>query len=328
LSELGLGFLFLLAGYEIEPGVLAGSLGRKAIGSWIGSLAIATVAVLVLEHVGFLRAPIPIAIGLTTTALGTLLPILRDRGMLHTELARTVTVCGAVGELFPVLAIAIVLGAYSSWLEVIAIAGVTALGWLLIVVGRRLRGTALDKVLGATAHGTAQTTLRWTMVVLVGLLILTSKFGIDSVLGAFLAGFVLRNWAGSDDAATFDAKLDTIGYGLFIPVFFVVSGMSLDLASIGEQPLRLLVFFGLIILARGLPAFLIFAGVLPAMERFRLAFLCSTTLPLLVAVSTLGVQDGHMLPANAAALVGAGMLTVAVCPLVGIRLIQPLPRRR
>jgi Kef-type K+ transport system membrane component KefB len=166
------------------------------------------------------------------------------------------------------------------------------------------------------------------MVVLVGLLILTSKFGIDSVLGAFLAGFVLRNWAGSDDAATFDAKLDTIGYGLFIPVFFVVSGMSLDLASIGEQPLRLLVFFGLIILARGLPAFLIFAGVLPAMERFRLAFLCSTTLPLLVAVSTLGVQDGHMLPANAAALVGAGMLTVAVCPLVGIRLIQPLPRRR
>jgi Kef-type K+ transport system membrane component KefB len=328
LSDLGLGFLFLLAGYEIEPGVLAGALGRRAIGSWVGSLAVATVAVLTLEQIGFLRAPVPIAIGLSTTALGTLLPILRDRGMLDTELARAVTVCGAVGELFPVLAIAVVLGAYSSWLEVAAIAGITALGWLLIMLGRRVRGTSLERLLGATAHGTAQTTLRWTMVVLVGLLILTSKFGIDSVLGAFLAGFILRNWAGSDVERSFDTKLDTIGYGLLIPVFFVVSGMSLDLASIGRQPVRLLAFFGLITLVRGLPSLLFFRGVLPGLERLQLAFLCSTTLPLLVAVATLGVQDGHMLPANAAALVGAGMVSVALCPLIGIRLLQPLAKRR
>jgi Kef-type K+ transport system membrane component KefB len=286
------------------------------------------VLVLVLEQTGFLPAPVPIAIGLSTTALGTLLPILRDRGMLNTDLARSVTVCGAVGELFPVLAIAVVLGAYNSWLEVAAIAGVTALGWVLIMLGRRVRGTALERLLGATAHGTAQTTLRFTMVVLVGLLILTSKFGIDSVLGAFLAGFVLRNWAGPDVEHTFDTKLDTIGYGLLIPVFFVVSGMSLDLASIGREPVRLLAFFAMIILVRGLPSFLAFRRVLPGVERIQLAFLCSTTLPLLVAVTTLGVDDGHMLPANAAALVGAGMLTVAVCPFIGIRLLQPLAKRR
>ncbi len=327
LSQLGLGFLFLLAGYEIEPGVLAGAMGRRAIGSWLGSLAIAIVAVLALEQVGFLRAPVPIAIGLSTTALGTLLPILRDRGMLGTELAGAVTVCGAVAELFPVLAIAIVLGAYSSWLEVAAIVGVAALGYLLVVVGRRVRGTPLERLLGATANGTAQTTLRWTMVVLVGLLILTSKVGIDSVLGAFLAGFILRNWAGADVVESFDRKSDTIGYGLFIPLFFVVSGMSLNLAAIGRQPMRLLAFFGLIIIARGVPAMLAFARVLPTIERLQLAFLCSTTLPLLVAVTTLGVEDGHMLPANAAALVGAGMLSVAVCPLIGIRLLEPLARR-
>ena len=164
------------------------------------------------------------------------------------------------------------------------------------------------------------------MVVLVGLLIVTSKFGIDSVLGAFLAGFVLRNWAGSDVEASFDSKLDTIGYGLFIPVFFVVSGMSLDLAAIGKQPLRLLVFFVLIILVRGLPSMLFFTGLLPLVERLQLGFLCATTLPLLVAVTTLGVEDGHMLPANAAALVGAGMLSVAVCPFIGIRVIHSRAR--
>jgi Kef-type K+ transport system membrane component KefB len=328
LSDLGLGFLFLLAGYEIDPAVLGGALGKRAIGSWVGSLIIATGAVLTLQQIGFLHAPIPIAIGLSTTALGTLLPILRDRGMLDTDLARAVTVCGAVGELCPVLAIAVVLGAYSSWLEVIAIAAITAVGWLLIIVGRKMRGTSLDRVLGATAHGTGQATLRWTMVVLVGLLILTSRFGIDSVLGAFLAGFILRNWAGSDVEESFNTKLDTIGYGLLIPVFFVVSGMSLDLGSIGKQPLRLLAFLGLIILARGLPSFLVFIGVLPALERLQLAFLCSTTLPLLVAVSILGVQAGEMLPANAAALVGAGMVSVAVCPFIGIRLLGPLAARR
>ncbi len=276
---------------------------------------------LLLDKVGFVRAPIPIAIGLTTTALGTLLPIMRDRGMTRGPLPDAVTACGAVGELLPVLGIALVLGAYSSWVEVIAITVVCALAWSLIALGRRSRGTGLERILHATAHGTAQTTLRWTMVILVGLLLLTSRFGIDSVLGAFLAGLVLRQWTSVESSETFDRKLDTIGYGLFIPVFFVASGMSLDLDSIGRQPLRLVLFFGLLILVRGAPVLLFFRGLLPTVQRLQLMFLTATTLPLLVAVAALGVEDGHMRPENAAALVGAGMLSVALCPLIGIRVL-------
>ena len=320
LSDLGLGFLFLFAGYEIEPRILGSSLGRRSIASWITSLGIAIGAVTILYEADFVSAPVPIAIGLTTTALGTLLPMMRERGV-GGGLRDAVLANGAVGELAPVLGIALVLGAYSSWIELLAVIGVSALGWCLIVLARRSHGTRVHQLVLQTAHGTGQTALRWTMVILVGLLLITSHFGIDSVLGAFLAGFVLRNWAGDDVEMHVETKLDTIGYGLFIPLFFVVSGMNLDLKSIEQQPARLLIFFALLLVIRGLPTLFFFSGLLPGRERLQLMFLTSTTLPLLVAVTTVGVQDGHMRPENAAALVGAGMVSVALCPLIGIRLL-------
>jgi Kef-type K+ transport system membrane component KefB len=320
LSDLGLGFLFLLAGYEIEPAALRGAIGKRALGSWVVSLALAAGCVLGLSAAHFVHDPIPIAIGLTTTALGALLPLMRDRGMTDGRLAEAVRACGAVGELFPVLGIALVLGAYSSWFEVLAIIGVCAVGWGLVALGRRARGTRVERLVAATAHGTAQTTLRWTMVVLVGLLLLTSTFGIDSVLGAFLAGFVLRHWTDVEHESTFAAKLDSVGYGLFIPLFFVVSGMNLDLDAIGRNPVRLAVFFALLLVVRGAPVLIVFRAVLGLRERLQLMLFSATTLPLLVAVTEIGVRDGKMLPANAAALVGAGMLTIAVCPLIAFRI--------
>jgi Kef-type K+ transport system membrane component KefB len=320
LSNLGLGFLFLFAGYEIEPRILRSSWGQRSIYAWITSLGIAVGAVTVLYETNFVSAPVPIAIGLTTTALGTLLPMMRERGV-GGDLRHAVLANGAVGELLPVLAIALVLGAYNSWIELLAVIGISALGWCLIVLARRSHGTRVHQLVLKTAHGTGQTALRWTMVILVGLLLITSHFGIDSVLGAFLAGFVLRNWAGDDVEMHVEAKLDIIGYGLFIPLFFVVSGMSLDVKSIEQQPARLLLFFALLLVTRGLPTLLFFSRLLSGRERLQLMFLTSTTLPLLVAVTTVGVQDGHMRPENAAALVGAGMVSVALCPFIGIRLL-------
>jgi Kef-type K+ transport system membrane component KefB len=327
LADLGLGFLFLLAGYEIEPRVLRGALGRRALACWVISLVAAVTTVLVLEATGFIAAPIPIAIALTTTALGTLLPILQDRGLAHGGLADAVTASGAFGELLPILAIALVLGAYSSWLEVLAVLLISTLGWSLTAIGRRARGTSLERIISAAQHGTAQVTLRWTLVVLLGLLLLTSRFGIDSVLGAFLAGFVLRHWAGEDEDHVFVRKLESVGYGLFIPLFFVVSGMNLDVDAVVREPVRLTVFLGLILLIRGLPHFFVFRGLLGRFERLQLVFLCSTTLPLLVALTEIGVREGHMHPANASALVGAGMVSVALCPFVALRLLGPRAAR-
>ena len=148
---------------------------------------------------------------------------------------------------------------------------------------------------------------------------IASYFGLDVVLGAFLAGVVLRRWA-PGDVHTLEAKLDAVGYGFFIPVFFVTSGMSLDLHSIAESPARLVVFFVLFLVVRGLPALLFYRRDLPMRERVQMMLLTATALPLLVALAKIGLESGTMLPENAAALVGAGVLSVIVFPAVAVSL--------
>ena len=148
---------------------------------------------------------------------------------------------------------------------------------------------------------------------------IAAYFGLDVVLGAFLAGVVLRRWAPGDVHAL-EGKLDAVGYGFFIPVFFVASGMSLDLQSIIESPARLVVFFVLFLVVRGLPALLFYRHDLPMRGRVQMMLLTATALPLLVALAEIGLESGVMLPENAAALVGAGVLSVIVFPAVAVGL--------
>jgi Kef-type K+ transport system membrane component KefB len=164
---------------------------------------------------------------------------------------------------------------------------------------------------------TAQTTLRWTVAMLLLLLLIANAFGLDVVLGAFLAGIVLRRWA-PGDVKSLDDKLDAVGYGFFIPVFFVASGMGLDLRSIVQSPDRLILFFVLLLVVRGLPTLLIYRSALPRPQRLELVFLMATALPLLVALAEIGLETGEMLPENAAALVGAGVLSVLVFPGIAV----------
>jgi Kef-type K+ transport system membrane component KefB len=151
--------------------------------------------------------------------------------------------------------------------------------------------------------------------------VIAADFGLDVVLGAFLAGVVLRRWAPGDVHAL-EGKLDAVGYGFFIPVFFVTSGMSLDLKSIIESPVRLVVFFVLFLVVRGLPALLFYRHDLPMRGRVQMMLLTATALPLLVALAEIGLELGTMLPENAAALVGAGVLSVIVFPAVGVSLAR------
>jgi Kef-type K+ transport system membrane component KefB len=149
------------------------------------------------------------------------------------------------------------------------------------------------------------------------LLVIAEEFGLDVVLGAFLAGIVLRRWAPGDVHAL-EGKLDAIGYGFFIPLFFVASGMTLDIRSIAEAPARLAVFFVLLLVVRGVPALVLYRRDLPSVQRVQMVFLTATALPLLVALAEIGLRNGTMLPENAAALVGAGALSVLVFPMVAI----------
>jgi len=318
-SNLGLGFLFLMAGYELDPSLLRQREGRLALVAWVITALIALGTVGLLEWAGFVKAFVPISIALTTTALGTLLPILRDNGMLGGRFGRYVFGSGAVGEMLPVIAIALFLGTYNSLVEVLGIAAVGGAAFLLSVLPRYIANTRVGRIVEEGQDETAQTTLRLTIVLLVALLFLSEEFGLDIVLGAFFAGMVLRRWR-PGDVVGLEHKLDAVGYGFFIPVFFVSSGINLDVISIVEDPLRPLVFLVLLLLVRGLPTLFVYRKDLNGVRRTQLMLISATALPLLVALADIGVGNGSMLPENGAALVGAGVLSVALFPLIAVRL--------
>jgi Kef-type K+ transport system membrane component KefB len=314
LAGLGLGFLFLLAGRELDPLMLREKAGKLALTSWMVSAFLAVVVVGGLAAIGFVHAFVPVSIALTTTALGTLLPILRDQHMLGGVFGRFIFAAGAVGELLPIVAISLFLGAYKTWWEALIIVSIGGFAYLLTVLAKSLAHTRLAAIIGENSRATSQSTLRITVVLLLALLLITQKFGIEAALGAFFAGMVLRRAAGGHPS-DFEEKLDAVGYGFFIPVFFVSSGMALDVQSVASNPARMLVFLALLLAVRGVPALLIYRRALPLRQRWELAFLSATALPLLVALSEIGLSSGVMLPQNAAALVGAGVLSVAVFPL-------------
>jgi Kef-type K+ transport system membrane component KefB len=336
LSDVGLGFVFLLAGYEVDLRLFRQDAGRRAVLAWSVSLLLALAVVGLLAAAGLVRAFVPVALGLTTTALGTLLPVLREHGLLTGRLGRYLLAAGGVGELFPVLAIALFLGSQNRFAALVSLGAVGVLAVLLAVARRAVREDGrLARVVLLGQHETAQITLRATILLLIVLIAVTDEFHLDAVLGAFLAGVVLRHWAGGA-TPVLESKLDAVGYGFFIPVFFVYSGMSLDLHSIAEAPLRVLLLFALMLGCRGLPALFVYRGVLPARQRVQTALVTATALPVLVALSEIGLRNGTMLRENAAALVGAGVLTVLLLPAVAVALERPAaqpaddrpPRRR
>ncbi|MET0764629.1 MAG: cation:proton antiporter [Blastococcus sp.] len=323
LADVGLGFVFLLAGYEVDLRLFGEEAGRRAVIAWCASMLIAIGVVALLSGAGLVRAFVPVALGLTTTALGTLLPILREKGLLRGRFGRYLLAAGGVGELFPVLAIAVFLGTQNRFTALASLGAVGALA-VLLSLGRRAvaHGGRLATAIARGQHETAQITLRGTILLLVVLIAVTDRFHLDAVLGAFLAGVVLRHWAGGS-SPILESKLDAVAYGFFIPIFFVYSGMRLDLPSIGEAPLRVLLFFALMLAVRGSPALLVYRGVLSLRQRVQTALITATALPVLVALSEIGLRNGTMLSENAAALVGAGVLTVLVFPALAVVLSRP-----
>jgi Kef-type K+ transport system membrane component KefB len=324
LSDVGLGFLFLLAGYELDPHLLRERPGRLAITGWVMSAAISVAVTAGLTAAGYIKDYVPVGLALTTTALGTLLPILRDNGMLGGQLGRHVFAAGAVGELFPILIIAVFLTKRGHFIALASVLAVGVIAIILSLVPWLAKSKAVQRIITEGQDATAQITLRWAVVLLFALLAFASRFGLDVVLGAMLAGIVLRIWTRRLNLNTesLDHKFDTVGYGIFIPIFFISSGMTIDLKAITQDPVRLLVLLLLLLVVRGLPSLLVYRNDLMVRERIEMTFITATSLPLLIALAEIGQQDGIMLPATAAALVGAGVLSVLIFPLVAVGLYK------
>jgi Kef-type K+ transport system membrane component KefB len=324
LSDVGLGFLFLLAGYELDPLLLRQRPGRLAITGWLMSAVISVAVTAGLTAAGYIKDYVPVGLALTTTALGTLLPILRDNGMLGGNFGRQVFAAGAVGELFPILIIAVFLTKRGHFIALASVLAVGVIAVVLSLVPWLAKSKTVKTILEEGQDATAQITLRWAVVLLFALLAFASRFGLDVVLGAMLAGIVLRIWTRrlNLDTENLDRKFDTVGYGIFIPIFFISSGMTIDLKAISADPLRVLVLLVLLLVVRGLPSLLVYRHDLKPRERVEMTFVMATSLPLLIALAEIGEQDGVMVPATAAALVGAGVLSVLIYPLIAVGLYK------
>jgi Kef-type K+ transport system membrane component KefB len=334
LSDLGLAMLFLHAGFEIDPAELAGRAGRRAMWTWLVSLAVAFGLVGLLDTAGVLHAEISLSIVLTSTALGTLLPILKDGGLIGRPVGDHVLRHGAFGELGPILAIAVLLGTRGPLRSLVVLAGFALIALLVTAWSLRLqrRNSRILQLIRRGAETTGQTMVRVTMLLLVSLLAVATAFHLDIVLAAFAAGFILRVAIPEGDEHL-EARLEGIAFGLLVPIFFVTSGMGLDPEAIVDKPAAFAAVIVLILVARGLPvlgACRLERGEsrLTGREGLAVALFSSTGLPIIVAVTSISVSAGQMTDENASVLVAAGAATVLLCPLLAtLTLGRPTPVR-
>jgi Kef-type K+ transport system membrane component KefB len=323
LSQLGLAFLFFLAGLEIDLGRIRGRPLKLATGGWLLSIALAFGIAGLLHATGYIVSELYLGVALSTTALGVLMPILRDLGELETRFGTFSVAAGALGEFGPILAIALLLSGESFGVSAILLVIFTLAALLAAVLTLRFQPPRLVSALQRTMHSSAQLPVRLSILILLALVYLASREGLDLLLGAFAAGIIVGLVSKSEDAEPLRIKLEGIGFGFFIPIFFVVSGIEFDLDALLDDPsslLRVPLFLVLFLVVRGLPALLLYRRDLSRAERWPLALLSSTALPLVVAITTIAVEAGQMRPENAAALVGAGMLSVFIYPLVALTL--------
>ncbi|MCW2527891.1 MAG: sodium:proton exchanger, partial [Pseudonocardiales bacterium] len=262
-ASLGLSLLMFLAGFELEISRLRGRPLRLAATSWAGSLALASVVGLVLLIGGHSYGNLVVALALTTTALGTLLPALADAGILETLFGRHVLAVGSVAEFGPIVVVALLLSGNNPIQSIAVLLGFGLLAILCALAARRPWGQRVNAELRRGLHSSSQLPVRISMLLIVTMVLVAEHLGLDILLGAFSAGVIVRvaiaGQGKNDQTEIFRGKLEAIGFGFVVPIFFVVSGMRLDLDAFGRHPGALLtipVFFALLLLVRGLPTWL------------------------------------------------------------------------
>ncbi|MFD7558477.1 cation:proton antiporter [Streptomyces sp. NPDC059835] len=326
LGNLGLAMLIFLAGYELEFDRVRGDTLKRSVWAWLISLVLGLGVGILLAHGGGFDKGVYVGTALTSTALGTILPVLRDAGDLQSRFGSVMMAMGTVGEFGPIIAMALLLGGRAPARSAVLLAAFAVLTAAAVFWALRPKPPWFGTVIAKTLHSSAQFAVRLVVLLLVSMLALAQVLGLDILLGAFAAGLVTRlvlHGAAPESSVTVLSKVEAMGFGFLVPVFFVVTGIEFDLKALlagGRELLLLPLFLLLFLVVRGLPIRLLAPGDLRGSDRSALVLFGSTALPLVVAITTLGVQDGKVTPGEAAALVGAGMVSVLVFPLLGMRL--------
>lgn len=330
LSTIGLSFLLLLAGLEIDVRRLRGPVLRRASGAFVVSFALAVAVGVGLGMLGLVQSPVLMAVILSATGLGIILPVLKDAGIVETRAGQVIVAGASIAEIVPIILLSLLFsedtsaGVGAKLTLLAAFLGFTA-AVIVVVLGLE-RAHTVCKTLLDLQDTTAEIRVRGTVALLLVFASLATAFGLESILGAFLAGAALTLLDRDDDMThtQFYTKLHAVGFGVFIPFFFVATGVSLDVRALVDQVSSLAkipVFLVALLVVRALPA--VFYRPLLGHRRDVVAvgLLQATSLSIPVVAGGIGVELGLMQPANYAALVAAGLLSVIVFPRLAVLLL-------
>ncbi len=322
LSQLGVVFLFFLAGQAVDVERLKGAPLRVAALGWLATFGLALVFGLLGYRLGLWAQPHYAALAMSTTALSTLLPVLADAGHAGTTVGRYVLAAGVIGSFVPIVIIELLINPrHGRFQAALIFNAFFLLVCVALLTARRWRPRWLVRPVKATMHSSGQLAVRLSVVLLLALVALAVAVKLDVILAAFAAGLVVRQAMRDADVRAFVAKHEGIGYGVLIPVFFIATGARFDLRGLLANPLSLLLMVGVLgafLLARGLPTALLARFVDRGLPGAALATLTATQLPLVVAVTDTAVSHRAMSSGVAAAFVGAGLLSVLVYPVIAL----------
>jgi Kef-type K+ transport system membrane component KefB len=329
LSVLGLAFLLFLAGLEVELERLRGRLLAFVGSAFLISFGLALLAGYGLYTAGQVISPLLIAIILVATGLGIVIPVLKDAGESASDFGQLVIAGAMFAEFGSIILLSLF---FSSEATSIATKLVLLGGFALLAAGfafvilRLERSKRMAAVLLRLQDTTAQIRVRGAFMLLVGFVALASVLGLETILGAFVAGVILRLVDG-DRMMThpqFRQKLEAIGFGVFIPVFFVTSGIRFDLAALFSSPstiLRVPIFLAALLFVRGVPA-LMYRPLVGSRRSIVAGLLQATSLSFIVAASQIGLELGLITKATGAALIAAGLLSVLIFPLLALTILR------
>ena len=326
LALVGLAFLLFLAGLEIDIERLRGRLLRLACLGFVATLVLGLIAGEIFNAAATVRSPLFLAIALAATSLGLIVPVLKDAGQASTELGQLIIASSSVADFGAVVLLTLFFsGEHSTGTtaKIVLLVGFALLAAAAALALSRLnRSMRFGDVLIKLQDTTAEIRVRIAVLLLIGFVATAERFGLETILGAFIAGGIL-----SRDSTThphFRLKLEAIGYGFVVPVFFVTSGLRFDLGALLHSPsafARVPLFLLALVVVRGLPAALYRRSV-GTRRAVAAGLLQATSLPFIVTATEIGLLLHLIRPVNGAALVSAGLLSVVAFPPIALALLR------
>jgi len=331
LSLLGLSVLLFLGGLEIDIAALRGPIARMVGGSFVASMALALLLGMGLQGVGVVRDGALIGIILASTSLGIVLPLIKDAGYEHPTYGRLALAAASVGEFVPVLLLSVFFSsatpAVGSHLVMLGLFTAFCLV-VFATLGQARHMHRIGPFARELQDTSAQIGIRAMFALLALLGAVALRLGFSGILGTFVAGAIVRQV--DRDATILNererTKLNAIGYGIFVPFFWITTGLQFDLDALLDTPvaiLRVPIFLGGLLLVRGLPA-LLYARLVGTRQAVSLGLLQATSLSFIVVAAQLGQTLGLIVSATSAALITAALISALVFPVLALA-VAPVP---